>query len=58
MLSPLSREASVGMLFTKATLRLVQGPVEGEVGWAAGAMQYNPFCLTEEPVPPVVLRTP
>jgi hypothetical protein len=45
------------MLFTKATLRLVQGPVEGEVGWA-GAMQYNPFCLTEEPVPPVVLRTP
>jgi hypothetical protein len=33
------------MLFTKATLRLVQGPVEGEVGWA-GPMQYNPFCLT------------
>ncbi len=36
---------------------MVQEAREGEVGWA-GAMQYTPLCLTEEPVPPVVLRTP
>jgi hypothetical protein len=43
MLSPLSREASVGMLFTKATLRLVQGAGEGEVGWAKAQCNIIPF---------------